>query len=138
MISAWKFFYQRLNFMKIWLIVHMNFLHFLFKIGSCRVLQFFKYFHDITNYFSEFYTSNFFRKNIKCLGQVSIFEMTNAERPEFWNFGISNIKITKVEIFDLFIAKLVFLFLCLFKLFEHPKNIYINLPNWNLSEFKLF
>ena len=51
------------------------------------------------------------------------------ERPIFRNFEISNIKITKVELFNVSILEFVILFLHLFKLYEYSKYIYDNLPS---------
>ena len=63
-------------------------------------------------------------------------ERPNVEQPIIRNFEISNIKITKVELFVVFlISKFIFLFLRLFKLFEHSKYTYDNLPNWKFSKF---
>ena len=53
---------------------------------------------------------------VHLLGGVQHLERPNVERPIFRNFEISNIKITKVELFDCSILEFIFTF------FLNPTN----------------
>ena len=61
----------------------------------------------------------------------------NVERPVFRKFEISNIKITKVKLFDFFIFKFIFHFYVCFELFEHSKYMIIYQIKifWNFDTF---
>ena len=56
------------------------------------------------------------------MGGGQNLERPNVERPIFRKFETSNIKITKVELFDFFVFQIYFLFLRLFELFEQILN----------------
>ena len=46
---------------------------------------------------------------VACMGGVQNSEWSNVERPIFWNFKITNIKIAKYELFDYFIYEFSFI-----------------------------
>ena len=77
---------------------------------------------------------NFF-EFITLLGGDQHLEWPNVERPIFWNFENSNMKITKVELFDYSIVEFVFLYVFFFQFYEHSKYIYDNLLNSKFLEF---
>ena len=60
-------------------------------------------------------------------GGVQNLEWSNVERPIFWNFKITNIKIAKDELFNYFIYEFI-LYYYFLKLLEHSKYLII-LPN---------
>ena len=68
------------------------------------------------------------------LGGGQTFEQPNVERPIFRNFEIPNIKKTKVELFD-FLFSVLKKILRMFKLFEHSKYFYDNLPIYKIGNF---
>ena len=47
------------------------------------------------------------------MGEVQNLKWSNVERPIFWNFKITNIKIAKDELFDYFITNLFFIIIFL-------------------------
>ena len=64
-----------------------------------------------------------FLKDDLRMGGGRNLEQRNVERSIFRNFKISNIKITKHELFDSFIIE--FIFFISYKLFERPKYLII-------------
>ena len=73
--------------------------------------------------------------NIQCVveypGGGQYLEGPNVERPIFRNFEISNVKITKDELFDFLIFEFIFLFVLIIRTLK----IYDNLRNWEFLEF---
>ena len=67
-------------------------------------------------------------------------EQPNVERPVFQNFEISNIKITRDELFDFSYFRIYFSFFYLIELFEHSKYmiIYKIGKSSKLSKLKMF
>ena len=46
--------------------------------------------------------------NWKFLGGIQIIESSNVERPGFWNFQITNIKVTRAKLFTFFYSRIYF------------------------------
>ena len=64
--------------------------------------------------------------NVGFAGGDQNLKRPNVEQPIFRKFETSNIKITKVELFDFFIFKFIS---------QNTLKIYDNLPNWKFLEF---
>ena len=71
---------------------------------SCEILIF----RMVELIFFLFQIRNFW--NWKFLGGIQIIEWSNVERPGFWNFQITNIKVTKAELFNFFYSRILLFF----------------------------